>query len=301
MKNITVVAETKTNSLLVTGPPNTATLMDDLIAKLDRRTAQVFIEVAIVDVTLTNDTKFGVEWEWKGSSTNKNGTTYNHSGSTDFGLSSETNGFKYSVISNNMSALLYALKTRSNVKVLSTPTITTSDNVEASISIGEDVPYLSNETVTDNTTTKSVSFQNVAIALTVTPHVNDATNVIALEVNQTINEILGYQSALNNAPIVANREADTSISVKDGQTIVIGGIIKDSTSLDVSEVPVLSKLPLVGGLFRSKTNSKSKSELMVFLTPHIIKGEDDTTEITQQACEKLSIQPPKAIVEAEKK
>jgi len=297
LKNITVVAETKTNSLLVTGPPNSFSVIENLIEKLDKRTTQVFVEVAIVDVTLDDNTKFGLEWSWT-NPVSSSGRT--QKGGADFGLAKETTGFKYSIVSDNIQALLHALKTRSDVKVLSTPTITTADNVEARISIGQDEPFVSSETETEGGyIRRTVEFKNVAIALTVTPHVNGASDVIAMEVHQTINEIVGRDSRLN-APIIASREAQTKVTVRDGQTIVIGGIIKNNRERINNAVPLLSELPLIGNLFRSSQWADRKSELMVFLTPHILKSDEDVAVITDKAKAILPIQPQKSVSEEKK-
>jgi general secretion pathway protein D len=163
LKNITVVAEQKTNTLLVTGPPQSFAMIEGMIEKLDKRTTQVFIEVAIIDVTLDKDTQFGVEWNWKSAETRPDGTP-ERSGGTDFGLSKLTTGFKYSVISDSLKALLHTLETRSNVKVYSTPTITTADNVKALISIGSDVPFVTSELETvSGDFRRTVDFKHVEI------------------------------------------------------------------------------------------------------------------------------------------
>lgn len=295
LQQITVVAEPKTNSLLVTGPPSAAALMDDIIPRLDKRTAQVFIEVAIVDVTLSKENQFGVEWNWSDVKSSSKG----QSGSTDFGQADLMTGLKYSILNNNLQALLHALQTRSDVKVLSTPTVTTADNVEAKISIGQNVPYASSSTVTSGgNTITSVAFQPVAITLTVTPHVNGASDVIGLDVDQAINEIIGTNTDLN-APIVAARQATTSVTVRDGQTIVIGGIIQDRKSKTMKGVPILSSIPLIGSLFKSQDNVNEKTELMVFLTPRILLNDADADGVTSNAKKLIADVPPqKSIVKA---
>jgi len=210
---------------------------------------------------------------------------------TDFGLAAQSTGLKYSVVSGNLQALLRALQTQSNVRVLSTPTITTSDNVEAKISIGQDEPFVSQTTETSGGNLRNtVDFKNVSISLVVTPHVNGSSDVIGLEVEQTINEIIGREPTLN-APIIANRQATTSVSVNDGQTIVIGGIIKENTNRITKAIPLLSSIPFIGELFKSTDNTTTKSELMVFLTPRILKTEQDVADLTAKTKEELSIQP----------
>jgi len=285
LRNITVVAETKTNTLLITGPPQAFSMVESIIAQLDRRTPQVFIQVAIVDVTLDDSTKFGVEWQWS------NGDSTTHEVGPAFGLAEEKYGLKYSVISDNLQVLLHALTTRSNVKVYSTPSITTADNVAATISIGQDIPFVStSEETNSGNLRQTVDFKNVSITLNVTPHVtaaNDDIPLITLDVQQTINELMGREIELN-APIIANRQAKTTVMVKDGQTIVIGGIIKENTEELKKAVPILSKIPLIGEAFKSRTKIRSKSELMVFLTPRILKDDTDVEQLKETERNKLS-------------
>jgi len=294
LRNITVVADQKTNTLLITGPPQAFGMIETIIAQLDRRTPQVFIQVAIVDVTLDDTNKFGVEWQWS------NGSSTRHTVGPNFGLADETFGLKYSVISNNLQALLHALTTSSNVKVYSTPSITTADNVAATISIGQDIPFItSSEETSSGNLRQTVDFKNVSIALNVTPHVTPhvegTSDLISLDVQQTINELIGREIELN-APITANRQARTTVMVKDGQTIVIGGIIKENTEDVKKAVPVLSKLPLIGELFKSRSKTVTKSELMVFLTPHILQDDEAVDQQTEIERNKLT-NPPSSILE----
>lgn len=290
LRNITVVPEPKTNQLLITGPPQTFGAIEALIDQLDRRTAQVYIEVAIVDVTLDDETKFGIEWTWASNRTNPDGTP-EQSASTGFNLNRMTTGLKYSVISDNLKAMLQALETRSNVKVYSTPRVTTADNVEARISIGRREPYVSSERETyGGSLERSIAFEDVDVSLTVTPHVNEQSDVIALDVLQTIDEIIGREPELN-APIIASREARTSILVRNGQTIVIGGIIKENRERVTNAIPIISRIPLIGELFKSREWRDTKSELMVFLTPHILEDDEAVDALTRQTNDELSNKP----------
>jgi general secretion pathway protein D len=294
LRNITLVADVKTNTLLVTGPPQAFAMVESIIAQLDRRTPQVFIEVVIVDVSLDDSTKFGVEWSWANDPHSIFKNKVDEELGTAFDLKKETLGMKYSILNTNLKALLYALTTRSNVQVKSVPSITTADNVAAKISIGQDEPFVSSETeTTGGNIRRSVDFKNVSITLNVTPRVSEASGLISLDVQQTINELMGRESELN-APIIANREAKTTVTVSDGQTIVIGGIIKENVDRTTSAVPVISKIPVIGELFKSTKNMKTKSELMVFITPHILRDEKGIDEITARERGKLSDPKPLA-------
>lgn len=292
LRRITVVSDDKTNTLLITGPPQVFTMVESIIAQLDRRTPQVFIEVAIVDVTLDDATKFGVEWTTRSTGKSPDGKSPEQSVGTDMGLASEVLGLKYSVISTNLQSLLYGLKTKSNVKVYSTPTITTADNVPATISIGQDVPFVSSSQATNGgNLIQTVDFKNVSIALNVTPHISEASGLISLDVSQTINELIGNEPTLN-APIIANRQAKTTVMVKNGETIVIGGIIKQNTERVTTGVPVLSNIPVLGEAFKSRSNKRTQSELMVFITPHILLDEASVQATTDEQRGKLSDAPP---------
>jgi len=291
LKDITVVPEEKTNSLLVTGPPNAFPIVEDLIARLDQRTAQVFIEVAIVDVTLDKDTKFGVEWAWRSMGRASDGTQIKERGGTDFGLTKLTTGLKYSVITDNLDALLHAIETRSDVKVLFTPTIMTADNVEGKISVGQDEPFVSSEIETEGGRFRTtVDFKRIAVALAVTPHVNGSSDTVALDLNLTVNEIIGREPELN-APRIAAREAQTRVTVRGGETIIIGGIIKENRERVTKGLPLLSYIPLVGELFKSREWRTQQSELMVFITPHILASDEAASRITEQTIDRLPVKP----------
>jgi len=282
---ITVIGDLKTNSLLVTAPPQAFPMIESLISKLDQRSNQVYIEVKVLDVTLGLTDQFGIEWNLASGSTN-GGTNYGlQSGATKTATNGMPVGFKYSVVSKGLSAFLQGLATRSDVKVISSPTITTADNVKATLTIGENVPYLSSSSMSDTgTVTQGVTYQAVNMSLVVTPHVNISSDLIGLDIDQKIDEMLGNVTSAMNAPLIANREAQTSVMVNDGQTLVIGGIMKEDVQKTrnspswLTKIPVLNlitKVPLVNNLFISETRSNTRSELMVFLTPHILR--DDVT------------------------
>jgi general secretion pathway protein D len=211
-------------------------------------------------------------------------------GGQSFGLNSlitSGGGFDYGVISGSLQAFLYGIGTKSNVKVLSTPTITAEDNTPSLVTIGETIPYASSTTISNGTTSYGVTNENVAIALNVTPHVNEATDVVGLDVDQTVNEVLVPAAPPLNAPTLATREARTSVMVKDGQTIVIGGMFDNETDRTESNVPFLSKIPGLGELFKSHNNTTKKTELMVFLTPHILT-DDQKIQATTDKIQKIT-------------
>jgi general secretion pathway protein D len=279
--NATVVAEPNTNSLIITGTPESAALMKALIEQLDQAPPQVLIEAIIAEVTLDAERKLGVEWNWTDHSHLGNNNLTGHVGSS-FGLPVQATGLSYAIAGANLNTMLQALASDDTVTILSTPRIFTSNNRAAEINISTATPYVSNIVTTDVTQNFAVQYLDVGVILDVTPQISpDGT--VTMQVSQQANELLGFQNLGNNvsAPTVATRSAQATIRVMDGQTIILGGIISDNATRNVDKVPVLGDLPLIGSLFRHTTVSKTKSELLVFLTPKVVRTPEEATALTR--------------------
>jgi len=281
--NVKIVAESTTNSLAITTYKRNFPELEKIIKALDIMLPQVLIEAKIVEVTLNDDTKFGVEWKWE-KGTTVDGKSYTQNGSTNFGLSSEVYGLKYGIIGKTLETLLLDLEKETKVNILSTPRILTQDNHEATINIGTEVPYLEStqQTSTGGVLT-SYAFKDVGVILTVTPRINKSETV-TMTVDQQINSLIEF--TLFNAPVITKREATASLTVKDGQTMIIGGIIQNNKTETVNKVPIISSIPLIGRLFQRKDSTGEKTELMVFITPHIIHNPEEADIFAQKQSEK---------------
>jgi general secretion pathway protein D len=295
--NVSVVAEPNTNSLIINAPPEYVDLLTDLIRELDQAPPQVLIEAIIAEVSLNGERKLGFEWAW---TENRHLGQENAVGTlgTDFGLDSENLGLRYAVTSSGLNTLLHALATDSKVTILSTPRIFTSNNREAEINISTQTPYVSTVRTTDLTQTFAVEYLDVGVVLRVTPQIApDGT--VTMQVTQEANELLGYEQFGTNvkAPTVARRSAQATIRVADGQTIMLGGIIRDNASRSVSKVPVLGDLPLLGNLFRRSTVTKEKTELIVFLTPKVVRTSAEATALTESQKKDTAVRLPALPVE----
>jgi len=277
--NVKIVAEETTNSLIITTYFRNFEKLEKIIKELDVMLPQVLIEVKIVEVTLDDDTKFGVEWMWE-QATTIGSKSYTQRGTTAFGLADEVFGLKYGILGETLEALLMSLEKNTKVNILSTPRILTLDNREAIINIGQEVPYLEStqETATGGVLT-SYDFRDVGVILTVTPRINKSETV-TLDVNQQINSLIEF--TLFNAPVIAKREATASVTVKDGQTMIIGGIIEDNKTETTHKVPILGSVPFIGKLFQREESKTEKTELMVFITPYIIHNPEEADEVTQR-------------------
>ncbi|MFZ5516131.1 MAG: type II secretion system protein GspD [Candidatus Zhuqueibacterota bacterium] len=270
-------ADERTNTLIVRDSPEVIRDIEALLEKLDQPTPQVYIQAAIVEISLNNNLETGVEWFWKDpKSGNVTGTV-----KTDFGLQSGSgedqnanensiseglslgNGLGVGLMNAHVDVVLHALKTNYEMNLLSRPRLITLDNEEATIEVGDQIPYK----VLNEFGITSYEFKNATIKLLVKPHINnDQTITVYLEPNAD------YQNGItpDGTPIIAMRKAKTSVVVKNGSTIVIGGLIRNAETSTRNKVPILGSIPLLGYLFRSDIKSNEKTELAIFLTPIIL-------------------------------
>jgi len=277
----TVVAEPNTNSLIITATPEYAMLVKQLVEQLDQASPQVLIEAIVAEVTLDAERKLGFEWKWIEHSVLGN-SNLGSTASTTFGLASETTGLSYAITGSNFSSLLHALASDDSVSILSTPRIFTSNNRQAEINISTWAPYVSGTAFASGIAQTSVDYLNVGVILQVTPQISpDGT--VSMDVVQQANDLLGFEDLGNGlrAPTVAGRSAQATVRVADGQTVILGGIMSDNVTRSVDKVPILGDLPLVGALFRHTTVSKKKSELLVFLTPKVVRTPEEAAALTQ--------------------
>lgn len=279
---VTVIPDNNTNSIIVVADPGNYKLLQNIIDQLDRIPEQVMIETMIVEASLTKNDKLGVEWNFvQGKAFGSDGVTGNV-GQT-FGLQNTTpapTGFKYTLTGGNLTAFINALQTDSRFNILSTPRIFTSNQQQATINISQSVPYvLSTRTDANGNISYNYGFQDVGIVLNVTPRIT-ANGFVTLDVDQTANDLQGYTTF--NAPIVNQREAQTTVSVKDGETVVLGGMIRSQVTSTVNKLPILGDLPFLGSLFRSTSKENQKTELMIMLTPRIVRTADDARRIRER-------------------
>jgi general secretion pathway protein D len=206
-----------------------------------------------------------------------------------YGLQGQTpplQGFSYTLTGNNYTAFLNALETNTKFKVLDTPRVFTSNNVPATIDVSTQVPYITaQQTATIGGLISNYDFKNVGVVLKVTPRITSAGDV-AMDVDQSADDLQGFTTF--NAPIINHRQATTTVSVKNGETIILGGIIQQTTTITENKVPILGDIPLLGALFKSVSHDHNQTELMVLLTPHIIRNNAEAQKLRQEETSHLS-------------
>jgi len=285
---ITVIPDTNTNSLIVVTLPENAALVKQILDQLDKIPEQVMIETIIVEASLDATDKMGIEWKF--TEQNLAGDRGNTgTAQSDFGLKSAANtlqGFKYTMTGGKLESFLNMIKTDSKFQVLSTPRIFTANNSQAEINISQSIPYvLSQREDANGNITYNYAFEDVGIVLTVTPRIT-ADGYVTMDITQTANDLQGYTDF--NAPIVNQRQATTTVSVKDTETIILGGIIRNTVNATTKKIPLLGDIPLLGNLFKSTSREKAKTELMVFLTPRVVRNPEDAKKLVDEQKNLLS-------------
>jgi general secretion pathway protein D len=270
-----------TNSLIIrTSPPNFP-LLRETIEALDTRPPQVLLEVAVAEITLGRGEEFGVDWVTQGGSTT---ARLGNPGAAD--SVNPLGDFVVKVVSLervDVRALLRMLASRSDVKVLSTPQVLAVNNREARILVGNKVPFVASTRLgNDVAIDRTVQYQDVGTNLIIIPTIN-SEDYVSVEVLQEVSTLTTQtiQAALN-APVISTREAATHAIIRNGQTVVIGGLIGNSTEVRDSGIPFLKDLPLIGFLFRNSSRSRSRTELAIFVTPYIVRNDAEADAIRER-------------------
>jgi general secretion pathway protein D len=281
-----VVASKETNSIIIISAPQDYDKILQIIRELDVKRDQVLVEALIVEITLNDDRSFGFDWRAlidTGIDVDaivQSNTGLMQESIQTGGLAGLTVGLLNGTIP-TVYAILNANKENTNFKIVSTPEVVTMDNNEATINISEQIPFLTSSRVDElGNVIQTFDYKDIGISLKITPHVNK-NGYITLDIKQTIKKIVEGTSTLTN-PSVFNREVTSRVTVKTERTIVLGGLIRDDTTVVEKKVPLLGDIPLFGLLFRRKTKATERTNLMIFITPHILTEDQSITDITDR-------------------
>jgi general secretion pathway protein D len=291
---ISIVVDETTNALIIRAYQRDYRAIMETIKKLDIYPKQVLIEVLLAEVTLTDAYRYGLEWSVFTDSFEKGGSQWNYSiGAGGTAQAAITSGLRYTLESaGRLMAAIHASASDNRLKVVSSPTLLASNNKEARIQIGSSQPILTNTYTTTGTATPGVvegtiEYKDIGIILTVTPRISDGKLVtldVAVESSTVAKTTLGN---LAEVPYFGKKTAKTTLSIMEGQMIVIGGLIEDRKTQTTEGVPFLSKIPVLGGLFGYKTDQVDKTETVLFLTPHVITDLDESNRVTQEIRQKM--------------
>lgn len=300
----TVVPDLPTNSLIFTASQEQYNSLKSILEQLDTQPKQVMLRGLIAEVSLNKLNSAGIDWAAWGGDLMGDAVIAGNVQLGNTGVPSDVQQLYQSLMTNEEvitnqagnavgtttstqgAGLMYAyirlLNKFDAINVLSMPRLLCTDNLESSLQVGQVIPQLTgsltNQTNTDSVT-NSYEYKDVGLILTVTPHIRSG-NLVALEIEQRIEEL---QTTTNNAtPITSKREVKTSVLVANGQTVIIGGLIKEAEKELKNRVPFFSYIPLIGNLFKSTEKQREKVDLMIFLTPYIIETPEHASQVTDR-------------------
>lgn len=275
---ISITADKVRNALIIKAVPADYRVIEDILRRIDVLPRQVLIEATIAEITLSDKTELGIEWSY---------TKGNHPGSGLLAATMGKGGLYYTVgIANRIKAEISALATQGKVNILSSPHILASDNVEAKIDVSDEIPLASSDyqytSGTDPVIATNIEYRDTGVILSVTPHINER-GLVTMDIIQEVSEYSGdYEVAGKKYPSFYKRKINTTLTVKHGQTIVIGGLIKEKESDTAQGTPCLVNIPVVRYLFGKDTVDLKKTELIVLITPRVVIDLDDVDEVTEE-------------------
>ena len=282
----TVVSSPPSNSLVIRTAPSNIALLRETIDSLDSRPVQVLMEVTVAEVVLGRGTEYGINWAAAtGSAKNNRGAQFGQPLVPDsLDPIQDFVGRVTRLGKVDVRAVLRAIASKSTVNVLSTPEVLAVNNREARILVGSKVPFIASTRLgNDVAIDRAVQYQDVGTQLTLIPTIND-DGYVSVQLLQEVSSLSNQTvAAALNAPVITTREASTRAIVRDGQTVVIGGLIGTSTELINSGVPFLKDIPLLGFLFKRQTTSKSRTELAIFITPYIVRTDAEADALFERA------------------
>ncbi|MCK4341348.1 MAG: hypothetical protein KAY37_06465 [Phycisphaerae bacterium] len=296
-RKIVSIPNEDANRILIDVDPRFKDTIMKVISELDQAPPQVVIQVLIIEVTMDNDLDLGVEFAFQDLQYAKAGpsdtTTFDYVGGTDIGAAgSGLGGFTFTITGADFNFLFRTLQNEGNLRVLSRPQITAMDNQEARINISDDVPYVSGtQTSTTGQISTSVSRADIGIELVVKPQINP-DGFVRMEILQKVSDQTGSTVDVGpgvTSPVFFEREAETVITVKDNETVVLGGLITSRAENREQKVPILGDIPGLGLLFRNQNDSTRRTELLLVLTPHVIRTVEEYRDISILERDRLSL------------
>lgn len=284
---IRVIADELNNSVLVWSTKAEYTKIEATLKRLDLPQTQVLIEASIVEVTLGDDLEYGLQWAFNDSRATTDytgrGALNGIGGTATAGvLGSALTGFSYALKNpaGNVRAVLNALAQKTSVKVIASPSLMVLDNHSASIMVGTQTPIQAGTTsnLEGTVTTTNIQYKDTGVNLMVTPSVN-AGNIVTMQVDQSVTDV-GEKDQVSGQRGFLQRQLSSKVAVRSGESIVMGGLIQERSSSSKSGVPILHALPVVGNLFGATSTEGSRTELLVVITPRVVRTDIDIREVS---------------------
>jgi general secretion pathway protein D len=286
-RRIRVVADEANDALLILCTSLEYERILKVLASIDVTPKQVLLEATIAEVSLNDQLKFGLKWFFQ-----EGNSSVSFSSFSTGGVSVVFPGFNYVFSSSNAKVALDALSGITNVNVISSPTLMVLDNKTATLQVGDQVPIAVQQAVgvsaDDAPIVNAIELKDTGVILHVTPRINDNGRVL-LDIQQEVSDVVPTTSSGIDSPTIQQRKIKTSVVVDDGATLALGGLIQDQARLNKTQLPVLGDVPLLGNLFKAKTDTKIRTELLILITPRVVRDAREAQEITQEFRDGLNV------------
>jgi general secretion pathway protein D len=305
--NVQVAADKASNSLVITAKQEEFKALKSVIDDLDQPRAQVYVEAAIMEVSMDKGFNVGINWQGAaevgdegiamgsinsalGATPQDIAETIGKAGGASFGILS----FPFTFDNNtyyNLSSFIQASQSDNQVDIISTPQLLTMENEQAKVVIAENRPFITSREIAQDTDREfsNIEYKDVGVTLKVTPQINEKGSV-KMDIYQELSRVQKkkVEGITAKTPVTSKRTAETRVEVQDGQTAVIAGLIEEKTTQTNSGVPLLSRMPVLGWLFKQKSQQDSKKNLMVFLTPHVVRSNQQMRGIWSEKMQRMS-------------
>ena len=278
-EGIRIVADERNNALVIRATPVQFRMIEAALKQLDLVPLQVLIEATIAEVTLNDQLKYGLQWFFV------NG---------DFTLSfsdaalipaAVVPGFNFLATPSDARIVLSALSSITDVRVISSPQLMVLDNESARLQVGDQVPIATQSAVSvtdpEAPIVNSIEYRDTGVILDIIPHVN-ASGLVVIDIIQEVSSVIETKTSGIDSPTIQQRQIESSVAVQSGETIALGGLIRDANSNDVSGIPLLSEIPILGNLFKTTDNKAQRTELLILLTPRVVRDSQDARDVTDE-------------------
>ena len=278
---VRVIALDASNSLVILATPRDYRMIEEALDKIDVTPLQVLIEATIAEVTLNDRLRYGVQW-------------FFDSGDSEFTLSEVASGAASQIFpgfsylfqtTQDVRVVLNALSEITDVEVISSPQLMVLDNQDAELQVGDDVPVATQSAVSvtnpDAPIVNTIEFRDTGVILKVTPRVNRG-GVVLMDIEQEVSSVVETVTSGIDSPTIRQRRITSTVAIHGGETVTLGGLIRDSFNRTSSGVPLLSEIPILGALFGAKTDDDERTELLVLLTPRVVRNADEAREVTEE-------------------
>jgi general secretion pathway protein D len=286
-----ITSDETNNAVLVYGTPREYAIVEEALRQLDVPPLEVMIEAVITEVGLTHDLRYGVQWAF----THGEHTVTLNRGAT-LPIASQFPGFSWAFAGSSIQSTLDALSSLTEVNVLSSPKLLVLNNHTASLQVGDQVPIVTQSaqgTISPNAPlVNAVEYRDTGVILKVTPRVNSG-GLVLLDIAQEVSDVVNTSTSTINSPTIEQRRFASSVAVQDGETIALGGLIKDKRTKGRSGVPLISAIPVLGALAGDKTVHEDRTEVLILLTPRVVHTQPDADAVTEELRRKIqAIEPP---------